>query len=407
VEGLIDYLLASPDFGPAIDATHIGIAGHSLGGYTALGVTGAWPSWKDKRISAALAFSPYLLPFVSSGTLPEIGAPVMYQGAQFDILTPSLLGKGGAYAVSNAPKYLAELFLGTHVEWTNLVCWGLPTVASCLKYSPNAIAINNYGIAFLDRNLKGATVSLLNGRAFGVALYQHMAAFSSVSAASYGNVVAPDSIVSGFGDVGTTTASAQETPLPAALGDVTVTVTDASGTARTAPLFFVSPSQINFLIPSGSQSGAGSVSVMSEGDVVAGGTITIAAVAPAIFSANGKGSGVAAGQYLRLSTNGTETAGSVFDSASAAPIPVDLGALSDQVYLILYGTGMRLANGSVSASVGGVPVPVEGIAAQPQYAGLDQVNLGPLPHSLVGRGAAEVVVSVNGSASNTVSVTLK
>lgn len=406
IETLINYLLASPDFGPGIDASHIGMTGHSLGGYTALGVVGAWPSWKDPRIGPALAFSPYLLPFTENGTLSDMGVPVMYQGGQLDILTPTLIGGKGAYAESAAPKYFVDLFLATHVSWTNLVCFGFPTIASCLKYSPTATAIDNYGIDFLDRYLKGDSEPLLNGRAVGLALYEHESALNSVSAASYGNAVAPNSIVSGFGDVATSTASATQTPLPTTLADVSVTVTDSAGTTRSAPLFFASPSQINFLIPDGSQPGTGSITVTSEGDVVSGGPVTIAAVAPGIFSASGTGTGVAAGQYLRVSANGTQASGSVF-GANASPIPVSLGAATDQVYLILYGTGMRLAGAAASATVGGISVPVAGLAPQPQYTGLDQVNLGPLPRSLVGHGASNVVVSLNGVASNTVSVTLQ
>jgi len=406
IETLLNYLLASPDFGPAIDASEIGMSGHSLGGYTALGVVGAWPSWKDSRVGPALAFSPYLLPFLENSTLPGMGVPVMYQGGQLDILTPTLAGRSGAYAESGAPKYFEELFLATHVSWTNLACFGFSTISSCLKYSPTASSIDTYGIDFFNRYLKGTPEPLLNGRAYGVVLYEHMSTLSSVSAASYGNAVAPNSIVSGFGDVATTTASAAQTPLPTTLGDVSVTVTDAAGTARTAPLFFVSPGQINFLIPDGSKSGTGNVSVTSEGNVISGGPLTIAAVAPAIFTANGKGNGVAAGQYLRVSASGTQTSGAVFGS-NDAPIPVSLGAATDQVYLILYGTGMRLAGASSSATVGGVSVPVAGLAPQPQYTGLDQVNLGPLPRSLAGHGPADVIVSLSGVASNTVSVTLQ
>ena len=38
---LIDKLLADPRFGPRIDATRIGAAGFSLGGYTVLALAGA------------------------------------------------------------------------------------------------------------------------------------------------------------------------------------------------------------------------------------------------------------------------------------------------------------------------------------------------------------------------------
>jgi uncharacterized protein (TIGR03437 family) len=78
---------------------------------------------------------------------------------------------------------------------------------------------------------------------------------------------------------------------------------------------------------------------------------------------------------------------------------------TDQEYLVLYGTGIRgAAQSAVTATVGGISVPVIYAGAQAQYPGLDQINLGPLPMSLKGTGVANVVITVNGQSSNTVTV---
>ena len=42
-----------------------------------------------------------------------------------------------------------------------------------------------------------------------------------------------------------------------------------------------------------------------------------------------------------------------------------------------------------------------------EYAGLDQVNLGPLPRSLAGKGATSVVLRVDGKTSNAVTVNIR
>jgi predicted dienelactone hydrolase len=55
-----------------VDPDHVGIAGHSLGGYTALGLGGAWPSWRDPRIKAVLALSAFCTPYTSSGDLKHL-----------------------------------------------------------------------------------------------------------------------------------------------------------------------------------------------------------------------------------------------------------------------------------------------------------------------------------------------
>ena len=44
----------------AFDWKRCGLVGHSLGGYTLLGLGGAWPSWRFDGIKAVLALSPYV-----------------------------------------------------------------------------------------------------------------------------------------------------------------------------------------------------------------------------------------------------------------------------------------------------------------------------------------------------------
>ena len=106
--------------------------------------------------------------------------------------------------------------------------------------------------------------------------------------------------------------------------------------------------------------------------------------------------------------NRTNLAVSRYDAAQSknVAVPISLGGESDQVYLVLYATGIRgekvLAN--VTAQVGGTGVPVTYAAAQSEYAGLDQVNIGPLPRSLAGKGEVSIVVTVAGYPSNTVTL---
>jgi uncharacterized protein (TIGR03437 family) len=94
----------------------------------------------------------------------------------------------------------------------------------------------------------------------------------------------------------------------------------------------------------------------------------------------------------------------LFNLKTLAPVPVDLGPATDQVYLSLYGTGFRSYSGQATATVGGVNVPVAGAAPVGMYLGEDIVNIGPLPPSLAGRGAVDVVVSFDGKPANTVTV---
>jgi uncharacterized protein (TIGR03437 family) len=87
------------------------------------------------------------------------------------------------------------------------------------------------------------------------------------------------------------------------------------------------------------------------------------------------------------------------------PLPIHLGPANEQVYLELYGTGIRNAK-KVSVTVGGVNVPVlySGAAG---FAGEDQVNIGPLPQSLAGQGSVNILLTADGQPANTVNVTIQ
>lgn len=146
VEAVLDAILTPKPFqGVPIDSCRIGLAGHSLGGYTILALAGAWPSWKDQRIKAVLALSPYCSPFLQKGNLGHLNVPVMYQGGTLDIgITPFVRRPGGAYDLTPAPKYYVELRGAGHFAWTNL------------NKSYESV-INDYALAFFDRYLKGPT----------------------------------------------------------------------------------------------------------------------------------------------------------------------------------------------------------------------------------------------------------
>ena len=88
------------------------------------------------------------------------------------------------------------------------------------------------------------------------------------------------------------------------------------------------------------------------------------------------------------------------------PLPVSLAPATDQVFLILYGTGIRHA-AKVTATVGGQNVPVPFASAQGVFIGEDQINLGPLPQSLAGTGVARIVITADGQVTNTVTLTIQ
>jgi uncharacterized protein (TIGR03437 family) len=223
---------------------------------------------------------------------------------------------------------------------------------------------------------------------------------SAVSAASFtpGAAVAPESIASLFGQgLAATTATANSTPLPSSLSDASVVFTGSDGIDRTAPLFYVSPGQINCLVPSGMPTGPAGVRVLRGGRVAARGQLQVAAVAPGLFSASSDGRGVAAALAVKVASDGTQT----IEAVTA----IDLGSATDQVILELFGTGIRGASSAaaVKVQVGGIDAVVQAAVPQGQYAGLDQVNV-LLPGSLRGRGDVNVALVVDGVPANIVTI---
>jgi uncharacterized protein (TIGR03437 family) len=238
---------------------------------------------------------------------------------------------------------------------------------------------------------------------------------ASVSAASYsGDALAPESIAAAFGSgLATSTAAAPAgSSLPTTLAGVTVRVRDAAGTERLAPLFFVSPTQINFQMPPGTGTGTAAISMLTSLGLTGAGTITVANVAPALFSANATGRGLAAAVVLRQRGDGSQVFESVarFDAAQNqfVAVPIDLGPETDQVFLVPFGTGFRnrSALSAVSATVGGAPMQVTFAGAQGQLIGLDQANI-RLARTLIGRGEVDVVMMADSRPSNTVRVAIR
>jgi uncharacterized protein (TIGR03437 family) len=242
-----------------------------------------------------------------------------------------------------------------------------------------------------------------------------VAGISTVSAASFasGGSLAPAAIAALFGTgLATTTASADSTPLPTALGGVQVYVRDASGTTRTAPLFFVSPTQINFQIPPGTSTGSAVIYVLRDSSTVGQGTARIETIAPGLFAASATGQGVAAALVLRVRGDGAQSYEAVaqFDQAQNrfVPVPIDLGPATDRLFLIGFGTGFRNRSSlsAVTATLGGAQADVAFAGSQGSFVGLDQANMA-IPRSLAGRGDVDLVLSVDGQTANTVSINIK
>ncbi len=264
--------------------------------------------------------------------------------------------------------------------------------------------------AFYSRALTGADIwTIFQAGAAGKCRNPRVS--SLVNAAGYQEGHgAPDSIASIFGtELADQTPGTDPEPLATTLQGASVEITDSAGVTQTAPLFLALPSQINFLVPGNTALGQAQVRVIRSGGRSTTVPLQIDPVAPALFSANATGSGVAAA-LVQTMTGGSSSTQPAFrldptqGRLVSAPIHLDASA---EVYLLLFGTGIRHHGSSVVALVGGQIVPVLGAIAQGEFPGLDQVNIGPLPAALAGRGDVDIMLFADGVQANTVTVNVR
>jgi uncharacterized protein (TIGR03437 family) len=238
---------------------------------------------------------------------------------------------------------------------------------------------------------------------------------SVLNAGSYYSApIAPGSWVTLFGNnFSTATAKATSSTLPTTLAGAAVAITDSKGASQPAQLDFVSPTQINLLVPKGLAVGAGSVTITNVSANQGSAATTIATVSPSLFTADSSGTGAPAAIALAF-TSGTSTPQNlpVFTCSTApvvcAPAPIDLGPATTSVYLELFGSGIRGRSGlsGVVVTLGGTALQVTYAGAQATFAGLDQVNV-LLDRSLIGHGQLSLQLAVDGVPANPVAVDIQ
>jgi uncharacterized protein (TIGR03437 family) len=229
-----------------------------------------------------------------------------------------------------------------------------------------------------------------------------------ISAASVSSNVSPESLASAFGaHLADDTAAAQSVPWPTSLGGVTIQVKDSAGVSRAAGILFVSPTQINFQVPTGTAAGTASIQVNTQGTTLHG-SMPITRVAPALFSIDTNGDAAATAVRIPIATQ-FQSPLPVFDCSGATCklVPLPLG-IDTPIYVSLYATGVHgyAQNTPIRVDIGTDTVNALYAGPQGQFPGLDQINI-PLPLSQRGKGTIEVTVTVDGMTSNPVKIAVE
>ncbi|MCG3159175.1 MAG: hypothetical protein JMDDDDMK_00161 [Acidobacteria bacterium] len=220
------------------------------------------------------------------------------------------------------------------------------------------------------------------------------AAFATADAAKYGlNQATPEAIVAGFGTkLASQTVVATTQPLPVSLDGTSVYV---NGVA--ARLFFVSPSQINYLVPVGTLLGTAAIVVVAKDGTVSQGQLNVSQSSPGIFTSNSAGNGAPAAVASTDGANFTILMG----NPDGTPREISAGN-----FVSLFGTGFRFASTAMAMKIGSTDVTPLGFAAQGQFDGLDQVNV-QVPASMAGAGEVNLTFTIDGKTSNAVRLKIK
>jgi uncharacterized protein (TIGR03437 family) len=200
------------------------------------------------------------------------------------------------------------------------------------------------------------------------------------NAASFQPVFAPGMLMSVFGTkLANTTQSVQSLPLPLLLDGVSATVNGVP-----APLWFISPGQINLQIPYETAIGSALVVVNNNGGV-ASYAIQVTATAPGVFNSSGQitAGSVARGGSVSLYITGEGETTPMLDTGAAPPAGTPASELPKPLL-------------PVKVTVGGMPAEVTFIG-NPGLVGATQLIVAIPPN--VPRGAQPLVVTVGGVSS--------
>lgn len=229
----------------------------------------------------------------------------------------------------------------------------------------------------------------------------------SVNGASFVKMpLAPGSIFSLFGeDIGLATAYAETLPLPQSLGGIRVRIRSGSGDYY-APIFYASKGQVNFLAPPNLPTGDSKLEILRESMDNVSIPTAVEWQAPGLFAANSAGSGPPAGYYMRVRGDEQERGELVNcpEGQGCVSIPIESSDPSEDIFLVLFGTGFRNApNVKPQVHMGDMVVEADYFGAHREFAGLDQINV-KVPRALLGKGAQPVFVTHGGKQSNTLTI---
>jgi len=262
---------------------------------------------------------------------------------------------------------------------------------SAQLYSPTGLAIAKNGTIYVA-DTHNSVIRVLTP------VFPAISANGVVNAASYQPQVSPGALASVFGIAFGSATTTAKAPWPTSAGVVTVTVN-----GQAAPLYYVSPGQINFQVPWETAVGTASVVVTVSGGASNTVQVPVVAAGPGLFT-NADGSAVAQNYpdySLNSPSNQVPRGGTIIAYLTGSgPVnpPVKDGVATPSTALVQ-------STSSYSATVGPANATVSFLGLSPGYVGLLQANI-MIPSSLA-PGTYPLTVSIGGQASNAGTISVK
>jgi uncharacterized protein (TIGR03437 family) len=318
------------------------------------------------------------LPAKSTPTMTLVVSPASISTSGSATLTATVTSSDG-----NTPTGTVTFSVGSTTLGTATLSGSSGTAAASLTISGNAAGLSS-GVDTIAAAYGGDSSQNSAAASITLSIVSSSSATplisSATNAASYQQSYAPGMALTIFGtNLALTTKSVGSLPLPTAVDNVSVTI---NGVA--APLYYISPTQLNVQIPYETPTSGRVALVAGNNEQTASTTIQMAAAAPGIFT-----------------------------DASGAIVPTATATRGQTIAFYVTGAGAvqpSVATGAVPSS-GATPVPTQttlvtvgGVQASTTYIGIPSWSVGALQinftvPSTAALGLQSVVVSVGGVAS--------
>lgn len=279
--------------------------------------------------------------------------------------------------------YLYDVPTGTFTKLTDAPSHARAEVVSSLNNSGNLVAFSFPRLLSspvsdddFGNNSEIYLLKLLERIPFGELQVMNAASLNKESEST--KAVAPGSIAVARGSALAQTSAQTDT------NSVSMNVegTQVTVAGELCQILYVSPAQVNFVVPPNVAVGPTEVIVTNQDGFQSKTTISVATVAPGIFTISGEGSGEA------VALNADTLVGPPFDPTNS------------KLRLTIFATGLKQSH-DATLTADGILLPLDTIVSSKELVGLDEIHVS-VPRILSGAGVVTLSLSADGRDSNPV-----